>query len=114
MKLKPMLTRLTIAVLLLGGLSACTIVPAQPGSYGYGYRSTPVYVETYPTYRYGYPSTHYYGGGHRHYDDRDDRRYREERHYQELRRIDSPLESAARAHRDVRRSLGLPRLPGMP
>ncbi|WP_153133230.1 hypothetical protein [Dechloromonas hortensis] len=114
MKLKQMLTRLTIAALVLGGLSACTIVPAQPGAYGYGYRTTPVYVETYPTYRYGYPNTYYYGRDHRHYDNRDDRRYREERHYQEPRRIDSPLESAARAHRDVRRSLGLPRLPGMP
>ena len=37
-----------------------------------------------------------------------------ERHYREPQRGPSPLESAARTHRDVRRSLGLPRLPGMP
>lgn len=113
MSLKQLLARLTLAALLLGGLNACTVVPAQPGAYGY-YRSAPVYIETYPSYRYGYPGTYYYGHEQRRYDDRDDRRYREERHYQESQRLESPLESAARAHRDVRRSLGLPRLPGMP
>ncbi len=100
-----MITRIALAATLIGSLGGCTIVPAQPGYY----RSGPAYVETYPTYRHGYSDRYY--GDHRHYDNRS---YREQRSYQEPRRIQSPLESAARAHRDVRRSLGLPRLPGMP
>lgn len=114
------LTRLGLAAVLLAGLGACTIVPAQP----VGYRATPVYVETYPAYRSPAPSVYYeYQPDFRHYDDRrgnyyreqrrDDRRYDEPR-YREERQVKSPLESAARTHRNIRRSLGLPRLPGMP
>jgi hypothetical protein len=114
--------RLGLAVALVASLGACTVVPIQP----VGYRAPPVYVETYPaypiypTYRYGYPSAsvyyesnhrHYYDkrGGKHHHDERDG-----ERRYREPQRSDSALESAARTHRDARRSLGLPRLPGMP
>lgn len=108
MKRLPTLTRLVLAVALLGSLSACTVVPVQPHGY---YRSPPVVIETYPVYRYGYPHRHY---GHErrdfhHYDRRDDRYYRNERRHYE-----TPFDSAARTHRDIRRSLGLPRLPGMP
>lgn len=100
------ISRIALTVALVGSLGACTIVPAQPGYY----RSGPAYVETYPAYRHGH-SDHYRGDNHRYYDNRG---YREQRSYQEPRRIQSPLEAAARTHRDVRRSLGLPRLPGMP
>lgn len=101
------LTRLTLAIALLGSLSACVVAPPQ----AVGYRAPAVYVETYPTYRYGYPEPYYNGYGHRHYDNRGGY-YREERRYVEPRRIDIP--SPLEVHRDVRRSLGLPRLPGMP
>lgn len=94
--------RLGLAAALLGSLAACTVVPVQP----VGYRAAPVYVDTYPTYRYTYPGTYYEYD--RRYDDRGGRYYREER------RIESPFDSAARAHREIRQSLGLPRLPGMP
>lgn len=105
------LLRLGFAITALGMLGACTVVPVQPGGY---YRAAPAYVETYPAY--GYPGgSIYYESRPRYYDDRrDDRYYREDRRYREPRRYDSPLESAARTHRDIRRSLGLPRLPGMP
>ena len=117
--------RFSLAVALVASLGACTVVPIQP----VGYRAPPVYVETYstypaypiyPTYRYGYPSASvYYESNHRHYyDNRGGNRYRDdrddERRYREPQRSDSPLESAAQMHRDVRRSLSLPRLPGMP
>lgn len=108
MSLLPAIARLSLAAALLGSMAACTVVPAQPGYY----RASPpptVYYETYPTYRYG-PTWYYHDGRH---GDRYDRRERDEWRYKE-RRIDSPLEDAARLHRDTRRSLGLPRLPGMP
>lgn len=106
------LARLLLATALLGSLGACTIVPAHPGAYRGG---GSVYVETYPEHRHGYPDTYYYERNRRDYDRREYRYYRDEpRRYEQPRRIESPLESAARTHRDVRRSLGLPRLPGMP
>lgn len=106
----PALVRLSLAAALLGSVAACTVVPAQPGYY----RSSPppaVYYETYPTYRYG-PSGYYHDERYEH-GDRRDRRERDEWRDRE-RRIESPLDAAARLHRDTRRSLGLPRLPGMP
>jgi len=107
MKPRQLIARLGITAALFGSLTACTVVPAPPTAY---YRG-PVVVETYPVYRYDYPYRRYdydrrdYRG----YDDRDGRYYRDDR-----RRYDSPLDNAARTHRDIRRSLGLPRLPGMP
>lgn len=92
---------------LLAGLGGCTITPANP----VGYYGPPVVVETYPVYRYGYPYRYYdydRRGGHVH-DHRSGRDYRDDR-----RRYDSPFDNAARSHREIRRSLGLPRLPGMP
>ena len=120
MPLTQNLIRLSLTAVLLAGLGACTIVPAPPGAY----RAPPVYVETYPGYRSPAPNVYYeYESNHRHYDDRrgnnyrnarrDDRRH-DERRYQEERQVESPLESAAQTHRNIRRSLGLPRLPGMP
>ena len=106
MKRRHSLVRLGLAAALLGSLAACTIVPAQPAAY----RAPPVYVETYPVYRYDYPHSHSYDEHHehRHHGDRD------ARHRYDNRRHDSPLAGAARSHREIRRSLGLPRLPGMP
>lgn len=120
MSLTQSFIRLSLATALLVGLSACTIVPAHPSAY----RAPPVYVETYPSYRAPPPTIYYeYESNHRHYDDRrgnyyreerrDDRRYNERR-YRDKQQFESPLESAARTHRNIRRSLGLPRLPGMP
>ncbi len=108
MKTHHRLLRLAIAVTLFGSLAACTVVPAHPHAYRGG---PPVVIESYPVYRYGPPPRHYYYERHDHrgYDDRGGRHYRDGG-----RRYDSPLEGAARAHRDIRRSLGLPRLPGMP
>ena len=104
MRLPPPIARLSLAVALLASLGACTVAPVYP----VGYRQAPVYVETYPSYRYGpYPNT-YYEYDRRYYGGRDDR------YYQEPRRGNSAFDDAARLHRDVRRSLGLPRLPGMP
>ena len=108
--------RIGIALLLLATLSACTVVPAYP----YAGRQAPVYVDTYPSGSYGRPygNTYYYGdsGPRRdydrgHYREPDRRAYQHEapRHESTI-RIPSPLE----VHRNVRRSLGLPRLPGMP
>jgi len=101
MKLHLRFIRLGIAAGLFCSLAACTVVPAHPHAY---YGGPPVVVDSYPAYRNGYPYQHYdYDRrAYRGYDDRGGRRH------------DSPLESAARTHRDVRRSLGLPRLPGMP
>lgn len=101
-------TRLGLAIALLGSLTACTIVPAHPHGY---YGGPPVVVETYPVYRYGYPYRQYDHDrrDYRGHDQRGGRYYRDEG-----RRHDSPFDSAARTHRDIRRSLGLPRLPGMP
>ena len=102
--------RLGLTIALLGSLGACTVVPAYP----VGYRQAPpAYTGSYPSYDYS-ASTVYYEPEYREYHDHG-RRYRDERrHYHEPRRIESPLEGAARLHRDIRRSLGLPRLPGMP
>lgn len=108
MKAPTTFARLCLAAALLGSLGACTIAPAYPP----GYRAPPVVVETYPAYRYGYPYPAYQYG-HRH-NERGGYFPREDRHHGEARRSESPLEGAARMHRDVRRSLGLPRLPGMP
>lgn len=97
------LSRITLAAALVASLGACAVGPAYP----VGYRPTQVYVETYPTYRSAPPPAYYYGydrGGYRH----------DHHHYEQRRSYNSPMEDAARAHRDVRRSLGLPRLPGMP
>lgn len=105
MKLHHRLIRFAIAAALFGSLAACTVVPAHPHAY---YGGPPVVVDSYPVYRSGYPYR-YYGHERRDYDDHRGRNYRDGG-----RRHDSPLESAARSHRDVRRSLGLPRLPGMP
>ena len=102
MNRKQFILRIGLVTALLGSLSACTVVPAYP----VGYQHRPAYVETYPVY--SYPSTSiYYQSGHRHYDGYGDR------HYQG-RRGDFPLPPPLQLHRDVRRSLGLPRLPGMP
>lgn len=117
MNLKQTLLRFGLATALIGSLGACAVAP-----YPVGYRrAPPVYVETYPGY--GQPSgTIYYNSGYRHYDDRggryyDDRRsdrYYDDRRYEEPRRQEAPLPPPLQLHRDVRRSLGLPRLPGMP
>lgn len=104
MRLPTPIARLSLAVALLASLGACTVAPVYP----VGYRQAPVYVETYPTYRYGPSPNVYYEYDRRHYGGRDDR------YYQEPRRGNSAFDDAARLHRDVRRSLGLPRLPGMP
>jgi len=106
MTLRQTLSRLALAGALIASLGACTVVPAYPS----GYRSAPVYVETYPTYRSAPPPV-YYGGYERGYDRG---YYRDNRRYEDRRSYNSPLEDAARVHRDIRRSLGLPRLPGMP
>ena len=105
--LKPDFSIKRVAILFCAfALGACAVVP-----YPAGYRSAPVYVDSYPVYRsnnQGYEHGHHDRYGERHY--RNDRRYNRD----DERRIASPLEAAAQAHRDVRRSLGLPRLPGMP
>lgn len=110
MSLPQKLLRFSLALALLGSLSACVVAPAQP----VGYRGPAVYVETYPTYRYGQPNGYYDGYDDRRYDDRGGRRYRDERRYEEPRRREATIPSPFQVHRDVRRSLGLPRLPGMP
>lgn len=98
MSLAIKLTRLSLAGALLASLGACAVGPAYP----VGYRAAPVYVESYPAY------------GYRHYDEPNRRDYRQDRRGEVRQYQPSPLESAARAHRDLRRRLGLPRLPGMP
>ena len=115
------LARTTLLALLLGSLSACTVVPTYPSySSGYAVRPAPVYVETYGSGYYGQPrgnayyygnSAPHYGHRHEHYREAPRQEYRREAPRHEApARIPSPLE----VHRDVRRSLGLPRLPGMP
>jgi hypothetical protein len=115
------LTRSTLTLLLIASLGACAVVPVPR----YVGSPAPVYVETAPTVYYGgYGRTY----DNRHYRDNNyqQRGYRQERYREPERReyrheqpeprresstrIPSPLE----VHRDVRRSLGLPRLPGMP
>lgn len=116
MRNQPGLTRTALLLLLLASLSACTVVPAHP----YAGRPATVYVDAYPSGSYGRPyGNGYYSGnrGPRHdhnqgyYREPERRDYRrEEPRHESTVRIPSPLE----VHRDVRRSLGLPRLPGMP
>lgn len=105
--------RLTLAAALLGSLGACTVVPTYPVGYQ---RPPPAYVESYPVY--GYPRTSiYYQSGYRYYDGYGDRGYGDrhyDRGYSERRSHGMPLPPPLQLHRDVRRSLGLPRLPGMP
>ena len=102
MKPKQAFLRLSLAALLVAGLGACTVVPAYPPG---AYRAPPpAYVETYPAY--GYSGGVYYGYE-RGYD-----RHPAYRH--EGRRGEMPLPPPLQLHRDIRRSLGLPRLPGMP
>jgi len=110
MTLSQKLIRASLAIALLGSLSACVVAPPHSA----GYRAPSVYVETYPTYRYGYPNTYYNGYDNRHYDNRGGRYYQDNRRYDEPRRMESPIRGPAEVHRDIRRSLGLPRLPGMP
>ena len=100
MNLKQKLLRLALAIALVGSMGACAVVPYPVGYH----RAPPVYVETYPGY--GQPSgTIYYDSGYRRHDDR---------RYEESRRQDAPLPPPLQLHRDIRQSLGLPRLPGMP
>ena len=109
MKLSQTIIRLGLATVLLGSLGACVVVPAHQAGY---HRTPPAYVETYPAY--GYPRANiYYESGHRHYDDRGGRYYDDRRH-DDRRSYGAPLPPPLQLHRDVRRSLGLPRLPGMP
>ncbi len=108
-----LLFRSLIATSLFALLGACTVVPAGH----VGYRSGPAYVESYPAYRSPPgPSTYYYyesgrpRGGYGRHDD--DRGY--ERRYDDRQERSAPLPPPLQLHRDIRRSLGLPRLPGMP
>lgn len=113
MKLKQFALRLSLAAALLGSLGACTVVPTYPVGYQ---RPPPAYVETYPAY--GYPTTSiYYQSGYRYYDRHDGRHHdhrHDHRHYDDRRNHGMPLPPPLQLHRDVRRGLGLPRLPGMP
>ena len=117
MQTSTILARTALLALLLGSLSACTVVPSYPAhSSGYAVRPAPVYVETYGSGYYGQPRGNAYYQGHgdhrrEHYREAPRQEYRREAPRQEApSRIPSPLE----VHRDVRRSLGLPRLLGMP
>lgn len=120
MRPSQILTRLCLAAALFGSLAGCTVAPVYP----VGYRSAPAYVNTYPGYGYGSaPSAtiYYQSGSRQHYDNGHHHRdsYPQQHQHQEYRHMErqhspSPLESAARTHREIRRSLGLPRLPGMP
>ena len=96
--------RLTLALAAIGTLGACTVIPAGPIAYEYNSPS-PTYVRTYPAAGYGY----FYQAPPRRPPPRrwDHDHYRHDSYR-------SPFEDAARVHRNIRRSLGLPRLPGMP
>ena len=108
MNLKQTILHLSLATVILGSLGGCAVVPYPVGYH----RAPPVYVETYPAY--GYPSANvYYGPGRQYYDDRGGRYYDDHR-YEERRHNDFPLPPPLQLHREIRRSLGLPRLPGMP
>lgn len=105
------LLRTLLAAGLVALLGACTVVPAGH----VGYRSGPVYVDSYPAYRtYPGTSTYYYYDNDRHRHDHRgyDRGY--DRRYDDRPSRSMPLPPPLQLHRDVRRSLGLPRLPGMP
>lgn len=101
--------RLGLVIALLGSLSACTISPSYP-AYGYAYREAPRATAYY------YPSNDrgYYRNDNHQYHDYERPQARQEPRYVAPPRVPSPFESAAKVHRDIRRSLGLPRLPGMP
>ena len=110
MPLTKILARLSLATTIFGILAGCTVAPVYSG-----YRSAPAYVNTYPGYGYdGGPSTtiYYQPSSRRHYDNSNQHYHRN--HSQQPNRGPTVFESAAKTHRDVRRSLGLPRLPGMP
>ena len=84
MPLTPKLIRLSLAAVVFAGLGACTVVPIHP----VGYRAPPpVYVESYPIYRYGNPGASiYFESGHRRYNNRGGGYYyrdghRNNRHY---------------------------------
>lgn len=108
MNFKKTMLRLSLAAVVLGALGGCAVVP-----YPQGYHRAPsVYVESYPTY--GAPAPGYYGSPRPYYGYGDHGgRYYEERRY-EGHRHEVPLPPPLQLHREVRRSLGLPRLPGMP
>lgn len=116
MRPSQILTRLFLATVLFGSLAGCTVAPVYP----VGYRSAPTYVNTYPGYGYGNaPSAtiYYQSGSPQYYDNghhRDSYPQHQEYRHMERQHSPSPLENAARTHREIRRSLGLPRLPGMP
>ena len=102
MQTSTVLARTALLALLLGSLSACTVVPSYPSySSGYAVRPAPVYVETYGTGYYGQPrgNPHYYGNNAPRYEPRREH-YREEPR-QEYRR-EAPRQEAPI------------RLPGMP
>ena len=118
MKNPSRLIRSTLSILLIASLGACAVVPVPR------YAGTPasVYVETAPTMYYGrtYDNRQYRDNGQRQREYRQER-YREperrdyryeqpEPHRASSTRLPTPLD----VHRDIRRSLGLPRLPGMP
>lgn len=106
--------RLGLALAAIATLGACTVVPAQPGYYR---APPPAYGTAYPAYpAYGYPppaATVYYGTSTPYYGNRHDHRHYD-RGYEDRRRDEAVLPPPLQLHRDVRRSLGLPRLPGMP
>ncbi len=107
MNLQQRILRLGLAAFLLVGLGACTVVPTYP----VGYQHRPAYVETYPVY--SYPGTSiYYQSGPRYFDSYGDRHYYGGRHYDDRQRGAMPLPPPMQLHRDIRRSLGLPRPPG--
>ena len=121
MTISQKLLRLGLATALIGSLGACAVAP-YPAGY---HRAQQGYVETYPAY--GQPSgTIYYNSGYRQYDNRGDHYYDnhrggrhyadhryDNRRYEEPRRQSMPLPPPLQLHRDIRRSLGLPRLPGV-
>jgi hypothetical protein len=84
MNLKQTVLRLGLAAALLGGLGACTVVPAYPSA-GYYRAPPPAYVEPYPVYSYPGASI-YYESGHRHYGGRGGRHYRDDRYHDHWRR----------------------------
>jgi len=99
----PAVLRLCLMLSAIAGLSACA---TGPGDYA-AYRDEAIYRDSYryPGYR-GYP----YGDPYY----RDGYRSAPPPVYNDAPRRGNPFDDAMRLHRDTRRSLGLPRLPGMP